>query len=166
LNSKFKYVLWITVVLLVVALDRYTKGLASSHLELHRPVELFTSLNLTLMHNTGVAFSMFDSNGSWQRWVFSLVALAVSIVIAVWLTRVQAGQRWLIVGLALVLGGAVGNLWDRVVNGYVVDFIDVYYRTWHWPAFNLADSAICVGAVMLVIDSLWLSRGGGEKLGD
>lgn len=152
--AVLKHVLWILVALLVVVLDQYTKGLASRHLELYRPVELFPSFNFTLMHNTGVAFSIFDTNGDWQRWVFSLVALCVSVVIVIWLARLPAGQRWLTVSLALVLGGAVGNLWDRLVNGYVVDFIDVYYRTWHWPAFNLADSAICVGAVMLVIDSL------------
>ncbi len=122
-------------------------------LDLHQPVPVIPFLNLTLTHNTGAAFSFLSDAGGWQRWFFAGLTIVVSIIIVVWLTRLKPGQRWLPVSLSLVLGGALGNLWDRLVIGAVVDFIDVYYRTWHWPAFNLADSAICVGAVMLVVST-------------
>ncbi len=122
-------------------------------LDLHQPVPVIPFLNLTLTHNTGAAFSFLSDAGGWQRWFFAGLTIVVSIIIVVWLTRLKPGQRWLPVSLSLVLGGALGNLWDRLVIGAVVDFIDVYYGTWHWPAFNLADSAICVGAVMLVVST-------------
>ncbi len=145
---------WLWLALVVVVLDQVTKQLASAYLALHEPVALIPMLNLTLMHNTGAAFSFLSQAGGWQRWFFVLLALGVSIGITVWISRLNRSQRWLAAALALVLGGALGNVWDRVVLGYVVDFIDVYYGRWHWPAFNIADSAITVGAVMLVIDSL------------
>jgi signal peptidase II len=135
---------WIWVSLLVLVLDQASKALASATLVLHQPVPVFSSFNLTLMHNRGAAFSFLSQAGGWQRWLFLGVALAVTAGI-LW---------WLGIALALVLGGAVGNVWDRVVLGYVVDFLDFYYGTRHWPAFNVADSAISVGAVMLVIDGL------------
>ncbi len=122
-------------------------------LDLHQPVPVIPFLNLTLTHNTGAAFSFLSDAGGWQRWFFAGLTIVVSIIIVVWLARLKPGQRWLPVSLSLVLGGALGNLWDRLAIGAVVDFIDVYYRTWHWPAFNLADSAICVGAVMLVVST-------------
>ncbi len=122
-------------------------------LDLHQPVPVIPFLNLTLTHNTGAAFSFLSDAGGWQRWFFAGLTIVVSIIIVVWLTRLKPGQRWLPVSLSLVLGGALGNLWDRLAIGAVVDFIDVYYGTWHWPAFNLADSAICVGAVMLVVST-------------
>lgn len=148
--------LWLSAV--VVVLDLYTKHLASASLELYRPVPVLPSLNLTLMHNRGAAFSLLSDAAGWQRWLFAALALAVGAAILVWLWRLPRERRWLPVALALVLGGALGNLWDRLILGYVVDFIDVYYRGWHWPAFNVADSAISVGAVMIAIDALWPGR--------
>lgn len=148
--------LWLSVA--VIVLDQATKYLASSHLELHQPVALLPFLNLTLMHNLGAAFSFLSEAAGWQRWFFTTVALVVSTVIAVWLHRLQPGQLWLAAALALILGGALGNVWDRLVLGYVVDFIDVYVGRWHWPAFNIADSAIFVGAVMVLIDALRSER--------
>jgi signal peptidase II len=115
-------------------------------------------LNLTLVHNTGAAFSLLRDAGGWQRIFFITLALIISAVLLNWLRRIPPGQRWLPVTLALILGGAAGNLWDRIFLGYVVDFLDVYVGQWHWPAFNLADSSISVGAVMLAIDALWLER--------
>ena len=109
--------------------------------------------NFTLMHNTGAAFSFLADQGGWQRWFFAVLALGVSLVLAVWLSRLKAHETWLALALSLVLGGAIGNLIDRVYYGYVIDFIDVYYNASHWPAFNIADSAISVGAVMLIIDT-------------
>lgn len=150
-NRRLKW-LWLSV--LVIVLDQLTKLWASSDLIYGRPVPLLPSFNLTLMHNTGAAFSFLNSAGGWQRWLFALIALVVSIVLVLWLRRLTSAQRWLAVALALVLGGALGNLIDRLYLGYVIDFVDVYYDKWHWPAFNVADSAIFVGVVMLIIDSL------------
>lgn len=150
--------LWLSAV--VIALDQATKSLAAATLVLYQPRPVAPFLNLTLMHNTGAAFSFLSDAAGWQRWFFVAVALGISAVIAVWLHRLRAGQLWLAAALALILGGALGNVWDRITLGYVVDFIDVYYHRWHWPAFNLADSAISVGAVMLVLDGLGVLRGG------
>lgn len=150
--------LWVTGV--VIVLDQLTKLWASSALDYAVPVAVMPYFNLTLLHNTGAAFSFLSEAGGWQRWFFALVALLVSTVILVWLKRLPSGKVWLSVALTLVLGGALGNVWDRLTLGYVVDFIDLYYQSRHWPAFNIADSAIAVGAVMLIIDSL---RGDSEK---
>jgi signal peptidase II len=121
---------------------------------LYQPVPVFPGFNWTLAHNPGAAFSFLSTESGWQRWFFSVIALVVSIGITVWIRRLAPTQTMLAISLALVLGGALGNLWDRATLGYVVDFIDVYYQQSHWPAFNLADSAISVGAALLIIDSL------------
>ncbi len=146
---------WLLLSAVVVALDLWTKSLASEHLVMHRPMPVFPGFNLTLMHNEGAAFSFLSTAGGWQRWFFAIIAAVVSVVIVAWLARLKPGQRGLALALALILGGALGNLWDRLTLGYVVDFIQVYYRQWYWPTFNIADSAITVGAVMLVLDSLF-----------
>lgn len=145
---------WLLLATGIVILDRVTKVLASQYLTLHEPQALFPSLNLTLVHNTGAAFSILGQAGGWQRWLFIFLAAAVSLGIVVWLLKTPAERPWFAYALALILGGAVGNLWDRVVSGYVVDFIDVYYGAWHWPAFNIADAAITVGAAMILYDGL------------
>lgn len=143
--------LWLSIV--VIALDQITKALASAHLVLHEPVPVLPLFNLTLMHNSGAAFSFLAQAGGWQRWFFVAVAVAVSVALTWWLRQLQRNQLWLAVALALVLGGALGNVWDRITLGYVVDFVDIYYGAWHWPAFNIADSAISVGAIMLLVDA-------------
>lgn len=150
-NRRLK---WLWLSLLVIVLDQLTKLWASSDLIYGRPVPLLPSFNLTLMHNTGAAFSFLDSAGGWQRWLFAVIALVVSTVLVLWMRRLTTAQRWLAAALALVLGGALGNLIDRLYLGYVIDFVDVYYDKWHWPAFNVADSSIFIGVVMLIIDSL------------
>ncbi|WP_127475923.1 signal peptidase II [Sulfurivermis fontis] len=144
--------LWLSVV--VIALDQFTKVLATAKLALHEPVAVLPLFNLTLMHNTGAAFSFLSQAGGWQRWFFVAIAVAVSAALIAWLRQLQRHQVWLAAALALVLGGALGNVWDRIRLGYVVDFIDLYYGDWHWPAFNVADSAITVGAIMLLLDAL------------
>ncbi len=149
---------WLWLSVLVIALDQLTKLWASSGLTYAEPVAVIPFFNLTLMHNTGAAFSFLSSAGGWQRWFFTVVALFVSVVIVLWLRRLEAAQRWLAAALALILGGALGNVWDRLVHGYVVDFLDFYYAQWHWPAFNIADSAIFIGAVMLLIDAFFGER--------
>jgi len=137
----------------VVVLDQWTKGLASSHLTYRSPVELTSWFDLTLAHNTGAAFSFLAGAGGWQRWFFTTVAALVSLVIVIWVARLPRYRLGLCIALGLVLGGGLGNLIDRVALGYVVDFISVHYRDWYWPAFNIADSAITVGAIYLVLDS-------------
>jgi len=149
---------WLGLSLVVVILDQFAKLMASQYLTLQQPVEIFSWINLTLVHNTGAAFSFLSQAGGWQRWFFILLAILVSIIIMIWLLRLPAKQRWLACALALVLGGAIGNVWDRIVFGYVVDYIDISisFLPWRlfnpWPAFNIADSAISIGAVMLIID--------------
>lgn len=145
---------WLWLSALVMALDLATKAMASHYLMLYQPVPVFPGFNWTLAHNAGAAFSFLSTESGWQRWFFSAIALVVSVGIIIWIRRLAPTQTMLAVSLALVLGGALGNLWDRATLGYVVDFIDVYYRQSHWPAFNLADSAISVGAALLIFDSL------------
>lgn len=144
--------LWLSAV--VVVLDLGSKAIATDYLLLRQTVPVFPGFNWTLAHNSGAAFSFLSDESGWQRWFFSVIAFVVSVGITIWIKKLHPTQTLLAVALALVLGGAIGNLWDRVTLGYVVDFIDVYYQHRHWPAFNIADSAICVGAVMLVIDSV------------
>ena len=149
---------WLWLSFLVVGLDQWSKSLASAHLNYGIPQPVLPGFNLTLVHNTGAAFSLLRDAGGWQRVFFIVLALAISTVLVIWLRRLPPGQRWLPATLALILGGALGNLWDRMWLGYVVDFLDMYVGQWHWPAFNLADSAITIGAVMLIVDALWLER--------
>lgn len=148
---------WLGFVLavIVIGLDQYTKAWASAELQYRVPVEITGWFDLMLAHNTGAAFSFLASAGGWQRWFLAFVALLVSAVVSVWLTRLQPSETLLGIALGLVLGGGVGNLIDRVSFGYVVDFISWHYDDWYWPAFNLADSAICLGAVLLVWDSFF-----------
>jgi len=145
---------WLWISLLVVALDQVTKSIAVDSLVLFQPVPVFPGFNLTLMHNKGAAFSFLSDQSGWQRWFFTVIAIVVSVAIVIWMKRLPADHRLTAVSLALILGGAVGNVWDRILLGYVIDFIDVYYADYHWPAFNIADSAISVGACLLIIDSL------------
>ncbi len=148
---------WLLLSVLVVVLDLWTKDLATQALELYRPVEVTSWLNMTLAHNYGAAFSFLSDAGGWQRWLFTGLSSVVTVVLIVWLLRLSAREKLTAAALGLIIGGAVGNLADRINYGYVVDFIDVYYRDWHWPAFNLADSAITCGVVLLLLDGLFLS---------
>ncbi|MGK0171205.1 MAG: signal peptidase II [Gammaproteobacteria bacterium] len=146
------YAKWLGLALFVVVVDQITKTWAQGSLEYHTPVPIAPMLNLTLTYNAGAAFSFLSDAGGWQRWFFVTVSSCVSVGLLIWLIRLRnTAALWLPLALALVLGGAIGNLWDRVSLGLVVDFVDVYWGTSHWPAFNVADSAICVGAAILVV---------------
>lgn len=142
----------------VIVLDQVTKFLAETLLTFHQPVPVLPSFNLLLTYNTGAAFSFLAGAGGWQRWFFLGLGLLVSIGLIVWLRRLKPTETRLAAALALILGGAIGNLIDRAWLGQVIDFIQLYYQHWYWPAFNLADSAITVGAALLVLDSLWSGR--------
>lgn len=145
---------WLWLSVLVVAVDQWTKWLVDSSMQLYQSIELVPFFQLTYLRNQGAAFSFLAGAGGWQRWFFIGLAVTASALICYWLKRMEKHQRWEAAAWALVLGGALGNLIDRVVYGYVIDFLDVYYGQWHWPAFNVADSAITIGVAMLLIDSL------------
>ena len=152
---------WLWLALGVAIADQGSKLLAEHWLGVHEPVAVVPFFNLFLTYNTGAAFSFLRDAGGWQRWLFAALSVGVSVFIVVWLRRIPRDEKWLACALALVLGGAAGNLVDRLfrASGGVVDFIDVYYASWHWPAFNVADSAISIGAVMLLWSTL---RGSGD----
>lgn len=145
---------WIWISILVVLLDQTSKFWMSSHLALHESWDLIPHLRLFLSHNTGAAFSFLGSKPLLAFYFFSSFSVLVIIGLLIWLYRAPASSRLFSVALTLIIGGAIGNLIDRIRFGFVVDFIDVYVGNWHWPIFNVADSAICVGAVLLAIDSL------------
>ena len=146
---------WLGLAVIWILLDQLTKVAISKTFVWgeSRPITGF--FNLVLAYNKGAAFSFLAAAGGWQRWFLTAVAVAVSVVVVFWLTRLKQSERILGVALGLVLGGGVGNLIDRVSLGYVVDFISWHYNDWYWPAFNIADSAICLGAVLLVWDSFF-----------
>ena len=144
---------WLWLSLLAIILDQGSKLAIAGAMQLYESIQIMPFFNLTYVHNTGAAFSFLSEAGGWQRWFFAGLALVISMVIAVWLTRLKKHETLLAVALALVLGGAVGNLIDRLAYGYVVDFLDVYYETWHWPAFNIADSAITLGVILMLAES-------------
>ena len=146
---------WLWLSALVIALDQVTKVAADTWLAYHDPVPVLPFFNLLLSYNTGAAFSFLSDAGGWQRWFFVVLALGVSAVIALWLYRLPANQRWTAMALGLVLGGAIGNVIDRLLYGHVVDFLDFYVGQWHWPTFNVADSAITIGVAVLIIDGLF-----------
>ena len=157
---------WLWLSLLVIGADQLTKYYVVDNLDLFDRVELFFMLDLTLLHNTGAAFSFLSDAGGWQRWMFIALGLVVSLAIVFWLRGIpRRGQTWLAIALALIVGGALGNVIDRVLYGYVIDFISVHYLDWYFPAFNVADSAITVGAAMIIIDSLFLERRRQKLLG-
>lgn len=149
--------LWLSLV--VIVLDQAGKWWVQSELLPHDRVEVLPFFNLTLVFNQGAAFSFLSDAGGWQRYLFIGLALVVSLVLVIWLARLAADEHRLALGLALILGGAVGNLIDRLWWGHVVDFLDFHWRFWHWPAFNLADSAITLGVVLLLLDGLLGQRG-------
>ncbi len=159
-EARGRVVPWLLVALVLVLLDQASKWWVTSSLDYGVPVPVWRWFNLTLLHNTGAAFSFLAHADGWQRWFFAGIALAVSVWIVYMLRRSAPDARWLPVALTLVLGGALGNLWDRLALGYVVDFIHFCQGNWCFPAFNIADSAITVGAAMLVIDSFLDHRRG------
>lgn len=146
------------VAAVIVVLDQVSKWAIVEWIPLYDKVPLNSFLNLTHQQNPGAAFSFLADAGGWQRWFFVVLATVVSVVIAVWIWRIRfESQTVLSAGLALVLGGAVGNLIDRILLGHVTDFIQVWFGSWAFPSFNVADAGISVGAALLIIDALFLS---------
>ena len=149
---------WLWISALTLVLDQASKLAVDGSMQLFESIPLIPYFNLTYVHNTGAAFSFLAQAGGWQRWLFAGLAVVMSSIIAVWLHRLQKHETLMAVALSLVLGGAIGNLIDRVSYGYVIDFLDVYYQDWHWPAFNIADSAICVGVGLMLLESFGVGR--------
>lgn len=151
--------LWLVLSVAIFALDQWTKHLVVAQFAYREVLPVFAGngwgFNLTLAHNYGAAFSFLADQPGWQRWFFAAIALGVSVGLSLWLLRLSAQQKWLALSLSLLIGGALGNLYDRALLGYVIDFLDCYYGTYHWPAFNVADSAICGGAILLLLEN-WL----------
>ena len=155
-NARF--VTWSVVAGIVVLSDQLTKWAIVKWVPLYDKIPLNSFINLTHQKNPGAAFSFLADAGGWQRWFFVVLATTVSTVIAVWLWRIRNdGQKVLSAGLALVLGGAVGNLIDRILLGHVTDFIQVWFGSWAFPSFNIADAGITVGAALLIIDAIFFS---------
>ena len=153
-----RFVVWMAIALVVVVADQVTKWAIIQYIPLYGKVPLYDFINLTHQQNRGAAFSFLASESGWQRWFFVVLAIAVSGFIGHWLWRIRhQGPMVLAAGLALVLGGAVGNVIDRIYLGYVTDFIQVMFGSWAFPSFNVADSAISVGAACLIIDALFFS---------
>lgn len=142
---------WLILAAAVIVLDLATKAWVVSAFREGQELPVTGFFSLILAYNTGAAFSFLAGHDGWQRWLFTGIAIVASIFL-VWMLR-RGGHRLMMCGLALILGGALGNLWDRVMQGRVTDFLLFHYAGWSWPAFNVADSAITVGAAMLILDS-------------
>lgn len=153
---KSSGLVWLWVSLLVIGLDQFTKQWALASLVPYEPVAIMPMFNIMLAFNPGAAFSFLGDQDGWQRWFFIALAWGVSLALLIWLRKTQLTQRRLVIGLTLVLGGAIGNVIDRMVYHHVVDFLDFYWGVWHYPTFNVADIAISVGAVLLIWDA-WKS---------
>ncbi|SDY15029.1 signal peptidase II [Aidingimonas halophila] len=143
--------LWLSVV--VIALDLGTKALASHWLNYADPVTVLPVFDLTLLHNTGAAFSFLADHAGWQRWFFATVAVGASVALTLWMRRLRAHEKVLGASLGAIIGGALGNLYDRMVHGYVIDFLSFHWGQYYFPAFNLADTAITLGAIGLIWES-------------
>jgi len=144
---------WLWLSVLTVILDQLSKIWIDSNMSLYQSIPVFPGFNITYVHNFGAAFSLLSEAGGWQRWFFTLLAASISVGIVIWLKRLKPEETLSAISLGLILGGAIGNLIDRVIYGYVIDFFDVYYHTWHWPVFNIADSAITVGVALMLYES-------------
>ena len=143
--------LWLSFISLV--LDQWSKIAIIQSFQLYESVEITSFFNITYVRNLGAAFSFLSDAGGWQRWFFTAIAVVISTIIVIWIYRLKKHETLLAVALALVLGGAIGNLIDRVAYGYVIDFLDFYYQNNHWPAFNIADSSIFLGVFLMLLES-------------
>ena len=144
---------WLGLAFLIVIADQFTKVLILGYYQLGDSTHIASFFNLVRVHNSGAAFSFLAGASGWQRWFFTVIGLLAAALI-LWMLKSHAGQKLFAFALACILGGAVGNVIDRVLHGYVVDFLDFHWRSWHFPAFNIADSAITIGAACLILDEL------------
>lgn len=148
--------LWLSVIVLIA--DQMTKYSVVHNLSLGETKPIVPFLNLTLAFNQGAAFSFLNQAGGWQQWFFTGIAVVICVVLLCWLARMPRNHQWIACAAALIFGGALGNLFDRVYHHYVIDFIDFHIGAWHYPTFNVADSAVVVGVMMLLLDMLMRKR--------
>ena len=153
------WLLWLGIAVLIVVVDQFTKVLVLGSFQYGDSLPITSFFNLVRVHNLGAAFSFLADAGGWQRWFFTGLGIVAALVM-VWMLRSHAGQRLFCSAISFILGGAVGNVIDRLLHGYVVDFLDFYWGRWHFPAFNVADCAITVGAGLLILDELLRVRRG------
>jgi len=158
-SSSGSWLPWLAWSLVVVLVDQFTKVLVLGYYQLGDSHPVTSFFNLVRVHNHGAAFSFLASSGGWQRWLFTGIGIGAAVLI-IWLLRSHPGQKLFAFALASILGGALGNVIDRLLHGYVVDFLDFYWKNWHFPAFNIADSAITLGAICLILDELLRVRRG------
>jgi signal peptidase II len=144
---------WLWITILVLAVDRVTKLWIQHHVSAYSVNHITAFFNITLAYNKGAAFSFLNGAAGWQTRMFGALAIGISFVLLVWLSRISRKERWISVALTLIIGGAIGNLWDRISYGHVTDFLQFHISTYYWPVFNIADSSICIGAVMLIFDA-------------
>lgn len=149
---------WFLASIAVIICDQLSKYEISAWLEPYQPYPLIPMLDLTLAFNTGAAFSFLGSSGPWHHWFFVSLSTFVSMALFVWILRLASSERVQLLGFSLILGGAVGNLIDRLTRGYVIDFIEVYYKNHHFPIFNVADSAITVGVILITYSAIRLKK--------
>ncbi|MCG6214537.1 signal peptidase II [Vibrio furnissii] len=154
LTPKQSGVRWLWLALLIFVADIAIKLVVMNGMGYgwENRIEVLPFFNLLYVHNYGAAFSFLSDQAGWQRWLFTGIAFAVVGLLAFWMRRLPSSDKWNNMAYAFIIGGAVGNVFDRVVHGFVVDYLDFYWGTYHWPAFNLADSAICIGAAMIILD--------------
>ncbi len=152
-NTSHSLAPWLGIATIIILLDQVTKITVEKLFTFGESYPVTSFFNLVLAYNKGAAFSFLANQGGWQRYFFSMLGIGAALFIIYLLTR-HAGQRLFCWALTLILGGAVGNVIDRIAYGHVIDFLDFHVSGWHWPAFNVADSAICIGAVLFVIDEL------------
>lgn len=155
LTLKQSGVCWLWLALLVFIADIGIKFVVMNSMGFgwENRIEILPFFNLLYVHNYGAAFSFLSDQAGWQRWAFTAVAFGVVAMLIYWMRRLPALEKWNNIAYALIIGGAIGNVFDRLVHGFVVDYLDLYWGNHHWPAFNLADSAICIGAAMIILDS-------------
>ncbi|WJG08486.1 signal peptidase II [Aliiglaciecola sp. LCG003] len=158
-NTGLRF-LWLAA--LTVVLDQWSKYAIVASMDVYQSIQYTSFFNLTHTRNYGAAFSFLSDASGWQRWFFTGIAVAVSVIILRWLKASPKSQILLPVAFSLILGGAIGNVYDRVAYGYVIDFLHVYYQQYDWPVFNLADSAICLGATLLIVDMFKNKQDKGE----
>jgi signal peptidase II len=146
------------VLIILLILDQITKMAMVNNFTLHESISITSFFNLTLVHNPGAAFGFLSDQSGWQRWFFTLISSIAIIFIAVWIFKLEAKNKILLWALVFILVGAIGNLIDRIIFGYVIDFLDFFYQAYHWPAFNIADSSIFIGIVLFIFDSIQEAR--------
>ncbi len=154
LTLKESGVRWLWLALIIFVADIAIKLVVMNTMGYgwNNRIEILPFFNLLYVHNYGAAFSFLSDQAGWQRWLFTGIAFVVTAMLTYWMSKLPAKEKWNNIAYAMIIGGAIGNVFDRVVHGFVVDYLDFYWGTYHWPAFNLADTTICIGAAMIILD--------------